>query len=76
MTNDPYRIDQHSAAAPERHGIGALRTTLWTVLVISAAGNAATSTAGLPIPVSLAFGVVTVLCVAWLIADRFRRGRA
>ena len=76
MTNDPYRIGQGGAAAPERHGIGAKRTALWTVLVISAAGNAVTSMAGLPIPVSLAFGVVTVLCVAWLIADRFRRGRA
>lgn len=80
MTKDPYQIagtgTEQGAAGADRHGIGALRTFLWTVLVVSAAGNAVTSMGGLPIAVSLSFGVVTALCSVALILDRFRGGRA
>lgn len=79
MTNDPYRLTRPETGpgAPERSGgIGAWRTLLWTVLVVTAAGNAVTSMSRLPIAVSLSFGVVTILCIAGLLADWSRRRRA
>ncbi|GAA4614984.1 hypothetical protein GCM10023195_65720 [Actinoallomurus liliacearum] len=80
MTNDPFQLGRPGAEPgdPDRTGGGlnARRAVLWTVLVVSAAGNAVTSMSGLPIAVSLSFGIVTVLCIAGLLADWFRRGRA
>jgi hypothetical protein len=48
------------------------RTLLWTALVVSALGNAGTSLAGFSIVVSVAFGVLTLLCGVGLIAH-YRR---
>ncbi|MCO5967578.1 hypothetical protein [Actinoallomurus soli] len=76
--NDPYRLSgpQADPGTPDRNGIGARRALLWTVLVVSAAGNAVTSMSGLPVAVSVSCGVVTILCIAGLLADRSRRRRA
>ena len=52
------------------------RTAVWTVLVLSAAANAATSMSGLSTLLAVGFGVVTLGCVAALVADYLKRRRA
>jgi hypothetical protein len=76
--NDPYRLSgpQTDSGTPDRSGIGARRALLWTVLVVSAAGNAVTSMSGLPVAVSVSCGVVTILCIVALLADWSKRRRA
>jgi hypothetical protein len=75
--NDPYRITEgpqtpHRAAA----GGGLARPLLWLLLVISAAGNMVTSTTGVNVFVSAAFGVVTLACATALIVQHYRQRRA
>lgn len=70
--NDPYRL---TAGTPGSPGSGAaragvLRPFLWVVLVISAIGNAVASYAGATTRAHLAFGSVTALCAAVLVAHR------
>ena len=50
-----------------------LTVVLWTVLVVSAIGNSVSSVGGVPLPVHLAFGVVTAACVGLLLARHLRR---
>jgi hypothetical protein len=54
---------------------GLLKPLVWTVLVISATGNAIASLASFSTAVALPLGVMTVLCIALLIRDRFGRRR-
>jgi hypothetical protein len=75
---DPYRIGDQPAPAPaapptDRRTVG--RGLVWLVLVVSVAGNSVSSVAGAPTTVRLVLGVVTVLCIAGLIALRPRRSR-
>lgn len=50
----------------------AVRTSLWTVLSLSVAGNIVAQLADLGVAVRVACGVVTMLCVIWLIAVHLR----
>ena len=76
---DSYRLTggPESPRGPRPGGTraGVLRTLLWLVLVISAVGNTVASYGGTTTRVHLAFGVVTGLCVAGLVAHRLRRRR-
>lgn len=69
---DPYRI----SPAPERRGGRTLlRPLLWLLLIVSAAANAVTSASGLNPFVGVGFGIVTLACVAALIAHHYRHRR-
>jgi hypothetical protein len=58
---DIYRITDVPDSPPTATARkGALRPVLWLLLVISAAGNVVTSTAGLGVLVSSAFGLATL----------------
>jgi hypothetical protein len=83
---DPYRIsapaptagsaagpDADPAAAPENRGL--LRPVLWLVLIVSTAANVVTSSLGVHPLVAGSFGVVTLGCIATLIAHHYRRRR-
>ncbi|MFC9257130.1 hypothetical protein [Amycolatopsis thailandensis] len=52
--------------APQSHG----RALLWSVLVVSAVANAATSAAGLSVFISVTFGLLTLACGIALFAGR------
>jgi Flp pilus assembly protein TadB len=70
--NDPYRV---SPAPEHRRDRGLLRPVLWLLLVVSAAANAVASASGLTPLVGVAFGVVTLACVAALIVHHYRNRR-
>lgn len=80
---DPYRPTGPgggTGAGPEARPAdatraGAVRTLLWIVLVISAAGNMVASYSGAGTPVHLVCGVVTALCVTALVVQRLRGRR-
>ncbi|ONK10534.1 hypothetical protein [Streptomyces sp. MP131-18] len=76
---DPYRltgdVEGMRGASPGTGGTDVLRGLLWVVLVISMAGNMVASYAAAALPVHLAFGVVTALCVTALVVQRLRRRR-
>ena len=76
---DPYRISEASDetrpashAGPQR---GLLRPVLWVVLIVSAAANAVTSSAGLSPYVSAGFGLITLASVITLIVHHYRHRR-
>jgi hypothetical protein len=73
--NDPYRLTTGTPGSPGSSAAkaGVLRPFLWVVLVISAIGNAVASYGGATTQAHLAFGVVTALCVAVLVAHRLLR---
>jgi hypothetical protein len=71
---DQYGISDTSTAPSTRKTAGAVRPLLWLALVLCAAGNAVTSTTG-PVPVGIAFGLLTLACAAALIVQH-RRHRA
>ena len=52
-----------------------IRTLLWSILVISAAGNSLASVGGAGVLIHVALGIVTAVCAAGLIAD-WKRSRA
>jgi hypothetical protein len=73
---DPYRISETPGSPPpaiERRGI--VRPVLWLLLVISAAGNVATSNIGLNMMIGIGFGLVTLACAAALIVDHYQHRR-
>jgi hypothetical protein len=51
---------------------GSIRPVLWLLLVICAAANAVTSTAGLTMMISIGFGVATLACAAALVVHHYR----
>jgi hypothetical protein len=75
--NDPYRLTTDATASPGSSAAraGVLRPFLWVVLVISTIGNAVPSYGGATTQAHLAFGAVTALCVAVLVAHRLRGRR-
>jgi Flp pilus assembly protein TadB len=76
---DPYRISEASDdARPASHAgaqRGLLRPVLWVVLIVSAAANAVTSSAGLNPFVGAGFGVITLASVTALIVHHYRHRR-
>ena len=77
--SDPYRISEASdeLRPADRPGAqrGLLRPVLWVVLIVSAAANAVTSSAGLNPFVGAGFGVITLACVTTLIVHHYRHRR-
>jgi hypothetical protein len=51
------------------------RTMLWVVLVLSAAANAAASSLGAPLFLSVTLGVVALMAGAALVVRHYRRAR-
>jgi hypothetical protein len=72
---DPYRISEPDSAPPAIERRGSLRPVLWLLLVISAAGNVATSNIGLNMMIGIGFGLVTMACAAALIVDHYQHRR-
>ncbi|MDN3353714.1 hypothetical protein [Actinomadura sp. DC4] len=79
MTADPYRITEASRPPEPAPGRttpnGFLRPVLWLLLVISAAGNIATSSTGVSVFVSGAFGLATLGLGIALAAQHYRGRR-
>ncbi|MGH3379920.1 MAG: hypothetical protein ACRDP6_34840 [Actinoallomurus sp.] len=72
---DVYRItDGPDSPPPATARKGILRPMLWLLLVIGAAGNVVTSSAGLSVFLSAAFGLVT-LGLGTALAVHHYRGR-
>ncbi|MFF6995871.1 hypothetical protein ACFY93_13085 [Streptomyces sp. NPDC008313] len=75
---DPYRLTPAAGReeTPDRSSnVGAVRTLLWVVLVVSVLGNTVASSAGSGIGVHLAAGGVTALCATVLVVLRMRSSR-
>jgi len=73
---DTYRVPPEETPPAERDtGRGLMRTVLWVVLVVSAAANAIFSTAGPHPAVGIGFGLVTLACLAALVAHHYRHRR-
>jgi hypothetical protein len=70
--NDPYDI---SEAPPGDSRAGLVRPVLWLLLAISAAGNMVTSSTGVNVAVSVAFGAATLGCATALIVHHYRNRR-
>ena len=73
---DPYRVfatsePPHTHHRPEARS-GSLRPILWLLLVICAAVNAVTSTAGINMVISIGFGLATLACATALIVQHYR----
>ncbi|MFD5316401.1 hypothetical protein [Streptomyces sp. NPDC127098] len=77
--DDPYLLTGDTASAPTPPSAaarpGLLPGLLWLVLAVSAVGNSVGSLAGAPTAANLAFGSVTVLSGAALVALRLRSRR-
>jgi hypothetical protein len=74
---DPYRISPETPSprhADPRGGL--LRPVLWLLLIVSAAANAVSSAIGLPVLVGIGFGLITLACIAVLIAHHYRNRNA
>ncbi|MBB4935185.1 hypothetical protein F4561_006079 [Lipingzhangella halophila] len=68
--SDPYRLDSTSDPTDSPKAAskgGAARIALWAVLVLSAAGSAVSTLAGLPMALDMAFGVVAIVCIVALV---------
>lgn len=72
---DPYRISEPDSPSSTVERRGGLRPVLWLLLVISAAGNIATSNTGLNIMVGIGFGLVALACGTLLIVDHYQHRR-
>jgi hypothetical protein len=75
MTTDPYRITEAPQAPPPGSRGGVVRPVLWLLLVLSAAGNIATSSTGVNVVVSSAFGLVTLGLGIALVLQHYRNRR-
>ena len=79
MTDHSRTSEGPPPADPARHAAprgGLLRPALWLLLIVSAAANAASSLLDLHPLVGIGFGVVTLGCIAALIARHYRSRRA
>jgi len=71
--SDPYRFTQSPSHArtrddaSPRQGRHTVRVVLWLLIILGAAANAATSFGPFHPLVSVAFGLLTVLCIVLLI---------
>jgi hypothetical protein len=74
MTTDPYRITEAPQTPPSPRG-RIVRPVLWLLLVISAAGNIATSSTGVNMLVSGAFGVATLGLGTALVIQHYQNRR-
>jgi hypothetical protein len=74
MTTDPYRITEAPEAPPSPRG-GIVRPVLWLLLVISAAGDIATSTTGVNVAVSSTFEAATLGLGIALAVQHYRNRR-
>ena len=73
---DPYQLTSSPPPAAEPGGgVDLVRTLLWTLLVLSAAANMATSYGGVAPWVNVACGVVTLLSASVLVVRRLRGRR-
>jgi hypothetical protein len=73
---DPDRITEAPRAPEPSPRSGFVRPVLWLLLVISAAGNVATSSTGMNIVVSSAFGLATLgLGIALVVQHYQNRSR-
>ncbi|MEU9452690.1 hypothetical protein [Streptomyces sp. NPDC048277] len=73
---DPYRLSSPPPPAVEPGGGADLtRTLLWSLLVLSAAANMATSYGGVTPWANVACGVVTLLSAGTLVVRRLRGRR-
>lgn len=79
--SNPYRLTEEGRPSPSSRGTvrgssgAGLRVVLWTLLVISVAGNSVTSLGGMNMWVSATFGVVTVACIVALVVHHMRTRR-
>jgi hypothetical protein len=78
LMTDPYRISETTEAtpagqAPSRRGV--LRPVLWLVLIVSAAANAVSSSAGITPFVGVGFGVLTLASATALIVHHYQHRR-
>lgn len=75
---DLYTLEdkaEHPAGLPRPTAPGAsLRATAWFVLLIATLGNSVVSSVGAGVEVHLILGVISVICVGVLIAQRLRSG--
>ncbi|WP_017611259.1 hypothetical protein [Nocardiopsis xinjiangensis] len=72
--SDPYRFTQSPSHAGRREGDDSprqgrhtVRVLLWLLIILGAAANAATSFGPFHPLVSVAFGLLTVLCIVLLV---------
>lgn len=78
--SDPYRFTQSPSRtvrrdhASPRQGRSTVRVLLWLLIILGAAANGATSLGPFHPLVSVAFGLLTVLCIVLLIMH-YLRGR-
>jgi hypothetical protein len=75
--SDRYRISGTTGTDTGTTGTGGgrgglLRPALWLALLVSAAGNAAASSADIAPYLGIAFGVVTLACAAALVVHHYR----
>lgn len=76
--DDPYLLTGDTASVPTPPAAarpGLLPGLLWLVLAVSVVGNSVGSLAGAPTAAHLAFGTVTALSGAALVALRLRSRR-
>lgn len=77
--SDPYRFTQSPSHArtrdddaSPRQGRHTVRVVLWLLIILGAAANAATSFGPFHPLVSVAFGLLTVLCIVLLVMHHLR----
>jgi hypothetical protein len=66
---DPYRISEEAPHTAPRGGL--LRPVLWLLLIVSASANAVSSAIGLHVLIGIGFGLITVACIAALVAHHY-----
>ncbi|MGW2960405.1 hypothetical protein ACWDGI_18210 [Streptomyces sp. NPDC001220] len=73
-STDPYGLSSPPAAEEPGGGVDLVRVLLWSLLVLSAGANLATSYGGVPAWTNAACGGVTLFSAGTLVA-RWLRGR-
>ncbi|MFE4965735.1 hypothetical protein [Streptomyces sp. NPDC056660] len=74
-STDPYRLTSPPPVGRPGGGADLVRVLLWSLLVLSAGANMATSYGGVPVWTHVACGVVTLLSAGTLVARRLRGRR-